>query len=269
AAGGEGGFGELELPNAPNDAKPDFAPPVSDRGGTAGGMSFGELDLGGGADGGGGGGMPDNPFGEASLGSVIQPPPGPPPMEVSRVSQLASMNDLAAGGDAFPGASEATLEAPAPGKRAARPAAEPSKPSKAPRILGVFALLLIAGGGALELTPYGAFGRFAITDAAHAREFAQLAVESIGQCDGALKTDLYPDSRAGAEALAKVHAAKPRARAVTAVAATCELETELRFGKDPVLSNRAKTWLTHDIPEPRNNVRYLDVAQAGAAAVDG
>ncbi len=265
------GFGELELPVSPGDGSASFPPPAPAgmRGGAAGGaggMSFGELDLGGGGDSeapiGGG------DFGEASLGSVIQPPPTGSPGEVSRIGQIGQFPpETRSSGDAFAAPVEATIDAPARPRRERR--VERAKgPSPLPKILGALAGAVVVGGAALTLTPYGPYGYYAVTDAAHKNEYAKAATDAVEKLHAGLKSDEFSDAIAVANQLAAARAARPRARALTAVAAIAELETELRFGKEPERANRAKVWLTSEIPEPRTNVRYLDVASAAAAAID-
>ena len=269
--GTEGGFGELELPVSEEVRAPSFRPApssASERAGAAGGMSFGELNLGGGGDAhdpmGAGGG-----FDEASLGSVIQPPPAAGPMEVSRVSQLAHLptSDGRPSADVFGGSSEATIDAPARPRRE-RAKERPRGPSPLPKILLGLLGATIVGGASLTLTPYGPFGYYAVQDAAHKAEYAKAATDAVQKLHEGLKTDEFSDSIKVANQLAAARAARPRARSLTAVAAIAEIETELRFGKEPERSNRAKVWLTSEIPEPRTNVRYLDLALAAVAAID-
>ena len=124
------------------------------------------------------------------------------------------------------------------------------------------------GGAALTLTPYGPYGYYAVTDATHKNEYAKAATDALEKLHEGLKTDEFSDSIKVANQLAAARAARPRARSLTAVAAIAEIETELRFGKEPERANRAKVWLTSEIPEPRANVRYLDVATAASAALD-
>ncbi|MGO9713108.1 MAG: tetratricopeptide repeat protein [Polyangiaceae bacterium] len=271
SGGDDGGFGELELPVAPENRPASFPPPGgphSEPGqtGAAGGMSFGELDLGGAGESqapiGGG------EYGEASLGSVIQPPPSAP-SDVSRVSQLGQLpgSDGRSSADAFAGPSEASIDAPARPRR--ERAAERSRgPSPLPKILAGLVGVAVLGGAALTLTPYGPFGYYAVQDAAHKAEYAKAATDALQKLHDGLKTDVYSDSVNTANQLAAARAARPRARSLTAIAAIAEIETELRFGKEPERANRAKVWLTSEIPEPRANVRYLDVANAAVAAID-
>jgi predicted Zn finger-like uncharacterized protein len=270
AGGGEGGFGELELPQPPPERGGSFADPIpqSERG-SVGGMAFGELDL-------GSGGTPsqmpgggENPFGEASLGSVIQPPPA----EGSRMSNLGSLEDDSrlSGGEGYGAPAEASIDAGnlRQKPREQRGAQVARGPSPVPKILGALLAIIIVGGTAATFTPYGPFGRYLVTDTMHAAEYAQLAETSITRVHEGLASDNFADAEAMADKLAATRAAKPRARALTAVAAIAELETELRFGKDPDRANRAKLWLT-DIPSPNSpaKVKYLDVAQAAASALD-
>jgi tetratricopeptide (TPR) repeat protein len=270
----DGGFGELELPVPPDDPSagfgaPDFAPSSvqgMDRGG-AGGMAFGELDLGGAGD-------TSSPFGgddmgEASLGSIIQPPPVPGPAEVSRLSQMGKLDkEDAPGTGEVTGTVEATIESPAARSQRERKAVESRGPSPLPKILGGFLAIVLIGGGALTLTPYGAFGSNVVSDAIHKDEYAKAASAALDILHDGLKDDVFSESKAAADKLAAARAARPRARTLTSVAAIAEFETELRFGKEADRANRAKLWLTSDMPEPRASAQYYDVAMAGAAALD-
>ena len=106
-------------------------------------MGFGEVDLGGEGD-----------AGEASFESEAMP-------EAPRT--------LAADGKG------ASMPAPAPGEAAipqgqarTRDRGPAKKPSVAPRVaLGLFVVAVLGGGG-LELTPYGAFGRHKASDVMNA-----------------------------------------------------------------------------------------------------
>src|SRR5207249_4852147 len=60
------------------------------------------------------------------------------------------------------------------GRRAPRERA-PHKPSAAPRVFFVLLLLVLAGGGALQLTKHGAFGHLTIGDYLHAKDYASFA----------------------------------------------------------------------------------------------
>ena len=256
---GGGAFGELELPEPPPEHRGSgFGDPVpqSERG-SVGGMAFGELDLGGGgsSDIAGGG---DNPFGEASLGSVIQPPP------------TASADDARMSGEAFGGPTEAQLDVGVGRQRREQRGAQlPRRPSPVPKILLGLAVIAVLGGTAATFTPAGFFGKDLVSDSMHAAEYAKLADASISAIHDGLASDNFADAEAMADHLAASRAAKPRARSLTAVAAIAELETQLRFGKDPDRANRARLWLA-DIPAPSSpaKVKYLDVAQTAAAAID-
>ncbi len=275
AGGGEGGgFGELELPQPPPERGGSFADPLpqSERG-SVGGMAFGELDLGsGGSPSQMPGGSADNPFGEASLGSVIQPPPNAP-AEGSRMSNLGSLQDDSrmSGGEGY-GAPAETFDAGNMRQkpREQRGAQVARGPSPVPKILGgLLVAILLGGSGATFAPAIGFFGKNLIGDTMHAAEYAQLAETSITRAHEGLTSDNFAEALAMTDGLAAARAAKPRARALTAVAAIAEIETELRFGKDPDRANRAKLWLT-DIPAPNSpaKVKYLDVALAASSAID-
>jgi tetratricopeptide (TPR) repeat protein len=263
-AGGELGFGELDIPGPPPERRGTFSDPVpqSERG-SVGGMAFGELDLG---EGGASSDLPnDNPFGEASLGSVIQPPPTAHD-EASRAS--ARPSDFARA-EGFAAPTEAQLDSGTTRQKREPRARVAKGPSPVPKILAGLAVVLVLGGTAATFTPAGFFGKDLVNDSMHAAEYAKLAETSVSAVHDGLASDNFGDAEAMADRLAATRAAKPRARALTAVAAIAELETQLRFGKDPERANRAKLWLT-DIPAPNSptKVKYLDVAQTAAAALD-
>jgi tetratricopeptide (TPR) repeat protein len=263
ASGGGGGFGEFDIPGGggSHGSAGGAMPGTTDE--SVGGMAFGELDLG------GGGEATGDEFGEAALGSVIQPPPTAGPREVSRVSQFGQLP----AGEEFPppDAFGATAEAPldnAAVPRGERPVTKPSGPSPLPRVLGVLAGLVVLGGSLMMFTQYGAFGTYAISDARNKVRYEQMAKDGLTALHEGLKTDAYGDSQKAADKLAAQRAAAPRARTLTCIAAIAELETELRFGKEPERANRTKLWITAELPEPRAQARYLDVASAAVLAVD-
>jgi predicted Zn finger-like uncharacterized protein len=279
AGGGadDGGFGELELPVPPQETQGhSFADPLpqSERG-SVGGMAFGELDLGGGATPSqmpGGNSLGDNPFGEASLGSVIQPPPAPTGVELSRVASFGSLEGAdarASGSEGFGAPADASLDG-GPRVRRERGANVQHKPLPWMAIIGVVLGVIILGGVGTTFTRLGPFGYSFFFDTTHAAEYARLADAALQTVHQGLSTDMFADAKAVSDAVAAQRAAKPRARALTAVAAIAELETEMRFGKDPDRANRVKVWLTTEIPEPRtpDKVKYLDVALAAVSALD-
>jgi tetratricopeptide (TPR) repeat protein len=193
-------------------------------------------------------------------------------VELSRVSAFGNLEGSDArssGAEGFGAPADASIDT-GPRVRRERAPAKPSKPVPWLQILVGTLAVLVVGGVGTTFTRLGPFGYYYVTDAMHAAEYAKLATSGIQSMHDAFATEMFADAKGVADKLAAQRAAKPRARSLTAVAAIAELETELRFGKDPDRANRAKIWLTTEIPEPRSpdRVKYLDVALAAASALD-
>jgi tetratricopeptide (TPR) repeat protein len=211
----------------------------------AGGMGFGEVDLGGEGDG-----------GEASFESEAIP-------EAPR----KSARPAAAG-------TGASMPAPAPGEAAipqgqarARDRGPAKKKALAPRIaLGVF-VVAVLGGGALELTPSGAFGRHKISDLMNAGAYQRIAVDAAAVARKQMATDVYTEARSAVDGLARAHGESPRSRPLGAYAALAEFESQLRFGADSDRAARARQWLA-ELPKD-TEVHYAAVALAAQDAVLG
>ncbi len=226
---GEADFGELELPRSnPPAAMP--APQKADSRAT-GGVGFGEVDLSAG----------DN-------------------------RQLATEALAPRAGAVRPSPDEAAIPT-GPAKRRERLEVD-TTPSRAPRIFAVLLALILLGGVALQLTPYGAFGYLAIFDVVHEGEYNKLADSSAVEARKRLAVDVYDQGIAALNELTAIHGTKPRARAITAYAALVEYEIELRFGRDSNRSARAHAWV-NEVRAASPNARYLAVALAAQKAVDG
>jgi predicted Zn finger-like uncharacterized protein len=249
-------FAELDLPPPPprtSGRPPLSAPPRSGeeldlppaRSGppshkadsrATGGVGFGEVDLGEGAAG-------DLPF-------AIAP------------DEAAQQQRTAAG-------AEAALPT-APAKRRAAADVGEIVTSKAPKIaLGVIALLVI-GGVALQLTPYGAFGYLMIGDLLHAPEWRRMADDASANTRKAMASEVYAQTRAAVDELGVLHNHTPRAKPIAAYAALAEYEAQLRFGRDTERAARASQWLA-DVQRSSSaagEVRYFAIASAAQAAVN-
>jgi tetratricopeptide (TPR) repeat protein len=266
-AGGDfGDFGELDLPteNAgpTSDASRrqaigdlDFegsaahkvpAPPAS-----GGALGFGERDLDAGDDAG-------EIATEAPIGGDAPIPSQPP------------------GRQSFPGGAPAGgLEANIPMAPLASTSsvrdASPSDTSRLPRgkaiAVGLVALLVV-GGAALQLTPFGAFGYLKITDLVKAGSYAATTRSAADAARAAMASDTYDDAKAAVDAVARAHAGAPRATALTAYAAFADFEVAARFGSDPARPARGAQWLAE--LDPSGTVQYRDAALAakGAATDD-
>ncbi|HEY8080087.1 MAG TPA: tetratricopeptide repeat protein, partial [Labilithrix sp.] len=238
--GGPGGgvsFGELDLPADPSVA---MASPMGGGGmghaaAAPGGMAFGEVDLGGG---------PNDV-------QVVGPPPA-----------------TSAGSFAF---QEASLDAGnkdrAPTMTRQRRETYSGGGSRLPKIIALVALVVVAGGAALELTPVGAFGRNALSDYLHQGEWAKTAGQLADAARKKLDVDTYATSTQACDDLGESRKKSPRNRPLSAYTAFCEFATEARFGGDAARHGRAKTYIG-DIPAEKT-VPYHQAALAAELAANG
>jgi tetratricopeptide (TPR) repeat protein len=231
-------FGDLELDDRRRSVRPaasSIAPgPRVDTAQTAGGMSFGEVDIS------GSGAGHDGTIGIEAF-------------------------DRADGGDG-PVRGEAAASAPAR-TALARASAEAAQPAKRSARKGVLlgALVLVSiGGAALQLTPYGAFGYLAIGDVLHAADYKRATAAAIAEGDRATAADTYDDAKAMVDSIYAAHEASPRARSLTAYAAFVDYATSVRFGLDTSRASRAAQLLA-TLPTDKP-VEYADVAFAAQSA---
>ena len=230
-------FGDLELEDRPRSIRPpqSLTPPIprSDAPKTAGGMSFGEVDI-------------SSAAGAGAIGLEADDRLG---RDVAREAPV---------GLAAASAPARTQGAPP------RAADAPRKPSLVRSIgLGV-AVLAVLGGAALQLTPYGAFGYVAASDLLHASDYRQAAVAAITDTDKASAGDTYDVSKAALDAVYAAQVRAPRARSLAAYAAFADYATTVRFGADTSRASRAQQLLSGLPADPP--VQYADAATAAQAA---
>ncbi|HTQ47227.1 MAG TPA: tetratricopeptide repeat protein [Polyangiaceae bacterium] len=278
-----GGFGEFDLPREPPAASPalgmppqpltdsaDFGDlqledkPRSGKGSgsnvsavarlptgeaASGGMSFGEVDFGGG---GAEAGAPEPAIGVDTAGLPAQsfPPPGPP-------VQAAATAPV-------------SVRPPVARERAA-PASQPPPRKRSGGKYVALGILVAAilGGASMQLTQYGAFGYLAIGDLVHAKDYAAALASDMASTEKSLSTDTYDDARSAADAALAAHSRSSRARPMTAYAAVVDFATTVRFGADPARVPRGKELVTQLVQAQAKDVKYLDVAQAAQLAEGG
>lgn len=268
-------FGSAPPPAAGDDFFAKSAPPPPqqpDR--RAGGTAFGEMDLGGGD----------------AFGARPQSAPPPKPSTPAPAALGWGERDLGGGddddmefgaipqerGDAAPAsrppsapasghpASSAPRALAPPARRVVDTPDTPAKKGRGLKIAAVAAILVLVGGGALTVTPYGAFGHLIVYDAIKAKDWAAQYAATTKASQAFFAKDT---ADAAASALAKIqaeHQASPRATAIAAYGAYAGYYRQLRFGRDPAVQARAKTLLAN-IPAELNGNGY-DLARAAQAA---
>jgi tetratricopeptide (TPR) repeat protein len=222
-------FGEVDLPPDPQISAP---PPQAGAG--AGGMAFGEVDL-----------------GSGSSGS--SPPVGPPVATSAGTLAFQEASLESAGGPA-------ATAMPRPQRGLDRPA----RSSKLPKIIGIGLAVVVLGGAALQLTPYGAFGHLWISDKLHANENLADAAAKGDLARKKLAVDTFASAQSAADDLFEARKRAARSRPLGAYAAFVEYMNQVRFGLDPARAARVSPLLA-EIP-PNVEVRYLAAAQAAQVA---
>ena len=261
----ESAFAELDLSGAdlkslpPSHPPPQAAPPpVPTRAANA--LTFGEVDLGAQA-----------PIGssasEASIGTELdQAPPTPPP------------HSGGGGGDelALPEAPGRPSGAPVGGGELSLPIQTGTRrpqhevedePSRAPRIFFLLLVLVLAGGGALQVTKHGAFGYLTIGDAIHAKDYKARTVAASNAARTRAAKDVFPETRGAVDDLLAAHWKMPRATGLSAYAAFAEFAYETRFGGDVERNAKAKLLVGELVT--LQDVQYLNVALAAQDAAAG
>jgi cellulose synthase operon protein C len=239
-------FADVQLEDRPSSNPPNpyaaSRPPRAGAGRNDGGMSFGEVDLGGG--------------GAGAMGSigVEQSLPGRP-IEASGGVEIPSMLPGPIPGSLRP----STARAPLPDAPARRSVAKG---------IAIGALVLaVLGGAMLHLTPYGAYGYLFIGDLLHAADYDRAALVAATDEEKAFGADTYDVARAGLDSIVAAHLRTPRARPLGALTALADYATSVRFGQDTARVSRAKQILS-ELP-PNQPVKYVDVALAAQAADAG
>ena len=252
-------FGSMDAPDSPRGARgrASSSPPSSR---AEGGMSFGEVDFGG-AD------------AHADVG-VEAPPASPPP--AAPATGPTSWAPPPPEPDASPTAGVEPGPQARPVARTAVRDLSPGRAAKKKRGAGGavglgLGLVVVVGGAALQLTPYGAYGYLGITDMVRAGDYTRATIAAVHDTQTALGADTYDVARAAVDGALAAHARTPRARPLTAYAAFVDYATTVRFGADPARVSRAKELLA-DLP-PEGPVRYREIAivaqSAAAGDVDG
>jgi predicted Zn finger-like uncharacterized protein len=239
-------FGDLQLgDNKPRSGRIGGSAVGSvDAASEGGGMTFGEVDFGGGD---GRGASPTSIGVDRSGVSASQPPSGGP-------TSYAPPKAAASTSVRPPSGTRDRLEAAPPGRRYGKLVAG-----------GIF-IAAVLGGAALQLTSLGAFGYMAIGDAMHASDYARATSGAMADAEKALGTDTYDGAKSATDAVFTAHTRTPRARPLTAYAAVIDAATAVRFGADPSRTAHVKQLLA-ELP-PGEPVKYVDVATAAQAAVD-
>jgi predicted Zn finger-like uncharacterized protein len=223
------GLGEApSIPNSPGLP--------GDMGGSpqAGGMAFGEVDLGGG---------------------------GEEDMEFGAIPQERGDGDDRGGGydrpqEALPykprdGSDESKLEAEA----------TPKKKGKAGRFVLAFLGLLVLGGGSLEFTKLGAFGRNVIADRLNADKYATMLRDGTTRSQQALGEDTLARSTDAVAAINRDVDAAPRYAPLVAYAAYVNWAHQLRFGRDGGADAKAQALLGKAIVNPGPNKQLAEAAR--------
>jgi tetratricopeptide (TPR) repeat protein len=225
-------FGDLELGEHPRTSRPPSVQPVAPRVEATrdgGGLGFGEVDLGG--------------IGHAdTAGFSLEATPAGSGLEAPLGADFQTAG-------ATVSLRPATSREPPPVKR-----------SPVRWVVAVLFFLALLGGGALQLTPYGAYGYLFIGDFLHAADYERATASAIAACEASFGADTYDGAKAAADAVYAAHAKTPRATSLTAYAAFVDYEVGLRFGADPARVSRAKQALGQLLPN--NPVQYLAAALA-------
>ncbi|MGZ3449494.1 MAG: protein kinase domain-containing protein [Polyangiales bacterium] len=151
-----------------------------------------------------------------------------------------------------------------------------SKPSTPPRRSGdresasrfSFAIvaLIAMGGGALELTPHGAFFRHDLVDRMHAEEHARIEREAVNVAQTAFAADVADRGIAALSALEAAVAKAPRHAPLLAWAAYAQFAWEVRFGRDLDRHGKAAAWLEHGQGAPMEKLATAMRDLAGGEA---
>ncbi len=206
--------------------------PAPSHGGQAGGVSFGEVDLGGGNN-----------------------------------ADLTNVSLVGGGGTRPASAGISTPSVPVSRPRPGASGGSSQPIARGPRIIAGVLVAFVLGGAVLQATPYGAFGHHAISDAFHSGEWKKTTTQASTQARASLAKDVYGDARKTVSELVDIQSKNPRARQLATYAAFTEYAVELRFGVVPEHAAKA-SYLLGMIP-PKTDAPYLAAAQGARAAVGG
>lgn len=141
----------------------------------------------------------------------------------------------------------------------------PKRRSKRVQVVAALVSLLVVGGGALEFTSLGAFGRHAVMGVLNKEKYALLLSGTMASARQALANDTFADAKEMLEAIDAAHASHPRAPGLLAYGAFAGYMTELRFGRDGAINAHAKQMLS-DVPFDETG-RPIELAHPAQAAV--
>ena len=143
----------------------------------------------------------------------------------------------------------------------------PKRASRRVQIIAALVSLSLVGGGALEFTSFGAFGRHAVMGVLNKEKYALLLSGTMASARQALANDTFEDAKAMLAAIDTAHAANRRAPGLLAYGAFAGYMTELRFGRDSAINAHAKQMLS-DVPFDETG-RPIELAHPAQAAVQG
>jgi tetratricopeptide (TPR) repeat protein len=253
-------FTDLELDDRPRSSRPRASASVpspavrSDAPKAAGGMTFGEVDIGG------------------SEAPSIGVDTAPKSFEASpvRLEPAASARVRDSSGVGLQAGSSRPQAGSSSQTRSSTPRsskAPPRKRSVGKTIAAVVLGLSVVAGGSLQVTPYGAFGYVYLSDLAHAGEYTRATVAAALALEKGSAPDTYDAAKASLDALNAAQSQAPRAHALAAYAAFADFAVTLRFGADPSRPSRGETLyraLPRDKPLP-----YADAAGAARTGASG
>ncbi len=233
-------------------AAPGHVPPPIQKQTNA--LKFGEVDLGAQAE----------ADGVGSGASIQTEEPLGPPAHAGGGDELALPQAPDPGTNAGP-AAELSLPIQTGRKRPEQ--VEEDRPSRAPRVALLLVVLLVLGGGALQLTKHGAFGYLTIGDTLHAKDYVAFTASQSAAARARMNKDTFPEARGAVDDLLAAHWRMPRAAGLTAYAAFAEFAYETRFGADAERNAKAKLILSDIVATP--DAKYINAALAAEDAASG
>lgn len=137
-----------------------------------------------------------------------------------------------------------------------------AKKPGAKTVLAAAGVLVVLGGGALELTKAGAYGRYVISDLIKAPSYQRAADEMLAELRASYAKDDFKGSAALAQKAAAAPDAMPRAIELRKAAALAIYMTVVRFGPDASRTAKADEFVASLPPEQMDPV--LEAAQRAA-----